>query len=137
MGSVSRQPARTSGEPPMEDLIANCYEFIRDHPIRDGETFRVTHLQRTARSTSAICSIEVGGGLRPHLHRHHDEIIVFLEGKADFRLGDQLRQGRAGDVVVVPAGTVHATMNAATRVVIAAVFAPNFDPHDEDRVYVD
>ena len=121
----------------MEALIANAYEVIADNPILDGETFRVTHLQRTGRSTSAVCSIEVGGGLRPHIHHHHDEIIIFLEGEADFRLGDEMRRVKAGDVAVVPAGTAHATMNAATRVVIAAVFAPNFDPEDEDREYVD
>ncbi len=121
----------------MEDLIANTYDVIDANPVLAGETFRVTHLQRTERSTSAVCSIEAGGGLRPHIHHHHDEVIVFLEGEADFRLGDEIRQVRAGDVAVVPAGTAHATMNAATRVVIAAVFAPNFDPENEDREYVD
>lgn len=120
-----------------EELIANTYDVIRDNPVLEGESFRVTHLRRTGRSTSAVCSIEPGGGLRPHIHHDHDEIIVFLEGEADFRLGDRMRRVRAGDVAVVPAGTVHATMNAATRVVIAAVFAPNFDPKNEDREYVD
>ena len=121
----------------MEDLIANTYKVLSDHPILEGETFRITHLQRTERSTSAVCSIEVGGWLRPHIHHHHDKVIVFLEGEADFRLGDEMRRVSAGDVAVVPAGTVHATMNAATRVIIAAVFAPNFDPENEDREYVD
>lgn len=120
-----------------EELIANTYDVIGDNPVLEGESFRVTHLRRTERSTSAVCSIEPGGGLRPHIHHHHDEIIVFLEGEADFRLGDEMRRVRAGDVAVVPAGTAHATMNAATRVVIAAVFAPNFDPENEDREYVD
>ena len=60
-----------------------------------------------------------------------------MEGEADFRLGDEVRRVSAGDVAVVPAGTIHATMNTATRVVIAAVFAPNFDPENEDREYVD
>ncbi len=121
----------------MEDLIANAYEVIEKNPVADGKTFEVTHLRRTDRSTSAVCLIEEGGGLRPHIHHHHDEVIVFLEGEADFRLGDEIIRVRAGDVAVVPAGTAHATMNAAARVVIAAVFAPNFDPDNEDREYVD
>ena len=117
--------------------IPNAHEIARQNPIRDGETFRVTHIRRTDRSTTAVCSIQRGGGLRPHIHHEHDELIVFLEGEADFRLGDEVRKVKAGDVAIVPAGTAHATMNAATDVLIAAVFAPNFDPENEDREYVD
>ena len=118
-------------------FVRNAHEVIRDNPILDGETFRVTHIQRTERSSTAVCLIQAGGGLRPHIHHDHDELIVFLEGEAEFRLGDEVRKVSGGDVAVVPAGTIHATMNAVTDVVIAAVFAPDFDLENEDREFVD
>jgi quercetin dioxygenase-like cupin family protein len=97
----------------------------------------VTHISHTDRSSTVVAFIEPGGGLRPHLHREHDEIIVFLCGTAMFRLGDEVRPVAANDVISVPAGIVHATIRADTACVLAAVFAPGFDLANEDRVYVD
>ncbi len=48
----------------------------------------------------------VGSG--PRLHRHpYTETLVILRGRARFTVGDEERDGGAGDVVVVPAGTPH------------------------------
>jgi mannose-6-phosphate isomerase-like protein (cupin superfamily) len=97
----------------------------------------VTHVHHTERSSTAIAFIRAGGGLRPHFHQHHDEIIVFLAGEATFQIGNELRQVSANDVISVPAGVVHATLRAQTPCVLAATFAPYFDLINEDRVYVD
>jgi quercetin dioxygenase-like cupin family protein len=106
-------------------------------PAFKDELVTVTHIHCTNRSSTVIALIEPGGGLRPHFHRRHDEIIVFLAGKAMFRLGDEVRQVAANDVISVPAGTVHATLRAETPCLLAAVFAPGFELDNEDRVYVD
>lgn len=48
----------------------------------------------------------VGSG--PRLHRHpYRETFVILRGRARFTIGDEQRDGGAGDVLVVPAGTPH------------------------------
>jgi mannose-6-phosphate isomerase-like protein (cupin superfamily) len=121
----------------LDALLKTATAVARANPVPDGEPFRVTDVNLTPRSTTAIASIRAGGGLRPHIHHEHDEIIVFLEGEADFRIGDRSRLVRAGDVVTVPAGVVHATYNAHTDCLVAAVFAPFFDRANEDREYVD
>ena len=105
--------------------------------IHLGKMLAVEHLWQTERSNTSMAVIEPGGGLRPHYHRDHDEIIVFLSGSGLFRIGDQIRPVKAHDVVTVPAGVVHTTFRAETRIVLAAVFAPNFDLANEDRVYVE
>ncbi|WP_410657998.1 cupin domain-containing protein [Amycolatopsis sp. lyj-112] len=49
---------------------------------------------------------EVGAG--PNLHQHpYRETIVILHGSARFTIGDQEREGTAGDVLVIPASTPH------------------------------
>jgi mannose-6-phosphate isomerase-like protein (cupin superfamily) len=49
---------------------------------------------------------EVGWG--PRLHRHpYPETFVILQGQALFTIGDEQRTGRAGEVLVVPAGVPH------------------------------
>ncbi|MEU4253007.1 cupin domain-containing protein [Amycolatopsis sp. NPDC026612] len=48
----------------------------------------------------------VGSG--PRLHQHpYTETLVILRGRARFTVGGEERDGGAGDVVVVPAGTPH------------------------------
>ncbi|WP_395646313.1 cupin domain-containing protein [Terricaulis sp.] len=122
-------------------LIANAAALAET--LRVPETFHsgkrliVEHLWRTPHSSTAIAVIEPGGGLRPHFHQRHDEIIIFLDGEGHFRIGDEVRSVKARDVVVVPAGVVHTTLYAETRIVLAAVFSPGFDLDVEDRVYVD
>lgn len=48
----------------------------------------------------------VGSG--PRLHRHpYTETFVVIRGRARFTVGDEQRDGGAGDVLVVPAHTPH------------------------------
>jgi quercetin dioxygenase-like cupin family protein len=51
---------------------------------------------------------EAEPGQGPSLHRHpYEEIHVVQDGEALFVAGDEERVARAGDIVVVPAGTPH------------------------------
>jgi mannose-6-phosphate isomerase-like protein (cupin superfamily) len=55
-----------------------------------------------------------GGG--PELHRHdYDEVIIVLEGHATCVAGDDGREVKAGDIVVIPAGTPHRFVNSGDR----------------------
>ena len=102
-----------------------------------SERVSVEHVHRTELSSTVVALVQPGAGLRPHLHQHHDEIIVFLRGEATFRFADEIRQVGPGDVVSVPAGTPHATLEAKTECLLTAVFTPGFDVDNEDRVFVD
>jgi mannose-6-phosphate isomerase-like protein (cupin superfamily) len=47
-------------------------------------------------------------GWGPRLHRHpYAETFVIIRGRARFTIGDEERDGGAGDVLVVPAGVPH------------------------------
>jgi quercetin dioxygenase-like cupin family protein len=116
-------------------LITNATEFAEQASADDQVT--VTHVHHGERTSTVLAVIRPGGGLRPHLHREHDEIIVFLRGEATFRIGDETRRVRANDVITIPAGIVHATLRAETECVLAAVFSPGFDLSNEDRVFAD
>ena len=120
-----------------DSLIVAALSARDRQPTFQDDLVTVTHVHHSERSSTAIAFIRPGGGLRPHFHREHDEIIVFLAGEASFKIGDEIRQVSANDVISVPAGVVHATLCARTPCVLAATFAPRFDLINEDRVYVD
>jgi len=52
-------------------------------------------------------------GRRPDLHRHdYDEIIIVQDGRATCVAGDEQRDMKAGDIIVIPAGTPHRFVNS-------------------------
>ena len=53
-----------------------------------------------------------GGGPPPHTHAREDETFFVLEGRVDFRLGDERVTAGPGDFVNVPRGRVHNFHNA-------------------------
>ncbi len=49
----------------------------------------------------------------PELHRHdYDEVIIVQDGRATCVAGDEQREVKPGDIVVIPAGTPHRFVNS-------------------------
>ena len=118
-------------------LIFAAAGELKKSAVYKTDLVAIRHILKTERSSTAVAVFHKGGGLRPHYHVEHDEIITFLTGKATFRIGDEITTVSANDVVVVPAGTVHATLEAEEECIVSAVFAPSFDLENEDRIFVD
>jgi quercetin dioxygenase-like cupin family protein len=52
------------------------------------------------------------------LHRHRiDEIVVYLSGAADVRVGNDVHAVCGGDIVMIPAGTPHGMRNTGAAAV--------------------
>ena len=52
-----------------------------------------------------------GWEFRQHVHERSEDVIVCLSGKGVIRSGDTRTPFQAGDVIHVPAGIVHGTIN--------------------------
>ncbi|HEX8982282.1 MAG TPA: cupin domain-containing protein [Ktedonobacterales bacterium] len=56
--------------------------------------------------------VDAAPGEGPRLHQHpYEEIFIFQEGMATFTVGDQTREGHAGQVIIVPPRTPHTFIN--------------------------
>jgi len=80
---------------------------------------RRTELQRHGLSTPGREVIQVRVDLEPGYvfprHTHPgEEIIYVIEGTWEYVIGDKPVTARAGDVLFVPAGTIHSAKNAGT-----------------------
>jgi mannose-6-phosphate isomerase-like protein (cupin superfamily) len=73
--------------------------------------------------------------VRSHVHRRHDETIVVMSGRGRMRLGSETVDVVAGEVIIVPRGTVHALIVTGEPVEAISVFTPPFDGND--RVFLD
>lgn len=107
------------------------------NPPDEGERLKATWVYHTERASMAVVEIPPGGGLAPHYHQTHDELMIMVEGECRYRLGDGELVASAGEVVTAPAGTVHAPVSSEDGCLLLAVFAPWFDPDNPDRIFVD
>jgi quercetin dioxygenase-like cupin family protein len=121
----------------MADPFSNAFQVRDANPPGEGKPTGGAWIHHTDRCSVVVAYFPPEGGMRPHLHETHDEIITLVEGRVEFRVGDQVRMLGPGDVVTVPAKTVHAPLHTPGGCTIVSVFAPEFDPDDPDRVFVD
>jgi mannose-6-phosphate isomerase-like protein (cupin superfamily) len=83
-------------------------EVITDRPGR-----RVVLLADT--DALAVTETVYGPGERgpdPHVHHHHADVFVVIDGEIEVTAGDRLLTVPAGSFVLVPAGVVHSFRNA-------------------------
>jgi mannose-6-phosphate isomerase-like protein (cupin superfamily) len=62
-----------------------------------------------------------------HIQPAHDELVLVLEGKCGFRVGDEIRRVEAGDLMFIPRDTVHGPIIDSGRVALLSIIAPFFD----------
>ena len=62
-----------------------------------------------------------------HIQPAHDELVMILEGECGFRVGDETRRVKAGDLIFIPRDTVHGPIIDNGRVAVLSIFAPVFD----------
>jgi quercetin dioxygenase-like cupin family protein len=77
---------------------------------------------------TANISMGAEGGSALHTQPTHDEIIVVLEGEAEFRVGDETKHIGPGDMVFIPQNTLHGRVRTLTpKWAALSIYAPFFD----------
>lgn len=91
---------------------------------KENENFR-TVLHTGAKSQLVLMAIPVGGDIGEEVHAHVEQTIALVEGEALSVLDGVRREVFAGDIVVVPPGTMHNFINNGTETLkIYTVYAP-------------
>lgn len=100
----------------------------------DGSTIReiAGPAWTPARNQSlAEATVPVGTATVAHYHRRSEELYLFTAGEGRMRLGDEQREVRAGDCVVIPPGIVHRLWNTAgVPLVLLCCCAPAYSHAD-------
>jgi mannose-6-phosphate isomerase-like protein (cupin superfamily) len=97
-------------------------DVVDTHAYR-GQFFRV--LQETAKSQTAVMTIEPGADGGPPEEHDGDQIIYVVEGEALVRIGDRDHKATAGALVMIPARTRHHVKNSGdVPLFFVTVYAP-------------
>jgi len=65
--------------------------------------------------TVSNAGLDPGAGVPLHIHPHHEEAILIVEGNVEGVLGDEVRALVPGDVLLAPAGVKHSVINKSNQ----------------------
>lgn len=125
--------AEAQSAPAMQAQVINLMALTDDQigPLAPGGDLRSRTLVVTPEGTVAVQS----GNVVKHYHADANEIQLILDGAGSFWLGDKEIQVKAGDLVIIPKGTVHAGSHAETgRFRALAIKLPPQRSDDTHRV---
>jgi len=79
-------------------------------------------------SLTANIATGIDKGNSLHTQPEHDELLVVLEGEAEFRVGDEQMRVSPGDLIYIPRNTLHGRVRMLTeRWAVLSIYAPAFD----------
>ena len=87
-------------------------------------------------SLSCTFLIVIPDVVKAHYHSKHTENIFVLEGFAIMKLGNREFEIKKGDLIIVPANTVHSVINQGNKPLkVISVQSPYFD--GKDRILIE
>jgi len=112
--------------------IWNLEEVLQGNPLAD-EPVKWVYLVEGKHCTVNV--VHAPSTNMPHVHKKHDETVYIIKGTGMFLLGDKTLPFKPGDVVFIPAGTVH-TPITESYIACLSIYSPDFDPQKPDREFV-
>ncbi len=95
---------------------------------RTNEAFR-REVITGAHEQVVVMTIPTGGEIGLEVHPDTDQVLVFVEGEAEARLGEETTSVGATDLVFVRAGTRHNFVNIGGRALrLYTIYAPPHHP---------
>ena len=87
-------------------------------------------------SMTANIASSSGDGSKLHTQPDHDEIVIVIDGEAEFRVGDEVYRIGPGDFVFIPRNTLHGRVRTITDSMSAlSIYSPFFDRMKENIVW--
>jgi mannose-6-phosphate isomerase-like protein (cupin superfamily) len=95
---------------------------------RTNEAFRREVITGTFEQV-VVMTIPPGGEIGEEVHPDTDQVLVFVEGEGEARLGAETAPVQANDLVLVRAGTRHNFVNTGPRQLrLYTIYAPPHHP---------
>ena len=87
-------------------------------------------------SMTANIASSSGDGSNLHTQPDHDEIVIVIDGEAEFKVGDEVYRVGPGDFVFIPRNTLHGRVRTISDSMSAvSIYSPFFDRTKENIVW--
>ena len=111
--------------------IWNLDDVLRDNPL-DNEPVKWGYLVEGQHCTINV--VQAPSGNMPHVHKEHDETVYIIKGTGRFQLGDETHPVKPGDLIFIPAGTIHTPISDSYGAGLS-IYSPHFDSKNPDREF--
>lgn len=73
-------------------------------------------------------AIKPGGTNKPHTHQDQEQIYMVLRGSSTVMVGEERKTAKAGDVIYLPVGLMHAVFNDTQKPCIILAVGAKLPP---------
>jgi quercetin dioxygenase-like cupin family protein len=116
-------------------VLANLTRLAEEYPIDPKVGFSIKQAILGKNASINLAQVEAGTHVRAHYHSMSDSIEFIIQGQANMTIEGKTQLVKSGDVIYIPAGTVHALDVLGTDNYLAfAVYAPPLN--ETDRIFV-
>ena len=116
----------------------NLHEIIKQFqtdPATEGDPVQRVFIC-DGKAITANIATSSGDDSKLHTQPDHDEIVIVIDGEAEFMVADETRHVRPGDFVFIPRNTLHGRVRTITESMSAlSIFAPYFDRAKENIIW--
>jgi len=119
-----------------EQIIKRVDDILKENPLKPGEKAQTIKIAEDNTTTVLVLRFLEGVEIKSHLHKTHDEIVIFVKGNGQTTIGNKTMDMKPGTIHFNPMGKVHATKNIGNEpLVVISIFTPAM--REPDRQFVE
>jgi mannose-6-phosphate isomerase-like protein (cupin superfamily) len=131
---VTAPPAKAANAP--EQVLTQIDDILKANPLKATEKAQIINVAQDDTATINVVRLREGAGLKPHIHKTHDEMVYIIKGTGQMFINGKWIDVKPGTLHFNPMSKVHATKNTGKEdLVLLSVFTPSMK--EPDRYFVD
>ncbi len=129
--SVSVRAADTTSQ-----IITHIDEVLKENPLKAGEKAQAIPIAQDNTISFLVLRLTEGVGVKPHVHKTHDEAIYVIRGTAQMFIDGKWVDIKPGSLHFNPMGKVHTVKNTGNEpLVVISIYTPAMK--EPDRHFVE
>lgn len=131
---VTAPPAKAANT--TEQVITQIDDILKANPLKATEKVQIINVAQDDTATVNVVRLLEGAGLKPHIHKTHDEMVYIIKGTGQMFINGKWIDVKPGTLHFNPMNKIHATKNTGKEdLVLLSVFTPSMK--EPDRYFVD
>jgi mannose-6-phosphate isomerase-like protein (cupin superfamily) len=131
-GAQSQSPAQDA----YPQILTQIDEILNKNLLKADEKSQLIKIAEDNVITLSVGRSIDGAGLKPHIHKTHDETVYVLRGSGQIFVNDKWVDVKPGTIHFNPMGKVHGSRSTGTEpYVIISIFTPALK--EADRYFVE
>jgi mannose-6-phosphate isomerase-like protein (cupin superfamily) len=119
-----------------EQIVTQIDDILAANPMKATDKVQLINVAQDDTVSINIARAREGAGLKPHVHKTHDEMVYIIKGSGQMFINGKWIDVKPGTVHFNPMNKVHATRNTGKEdLVLLSIFTPSMK--EPDRHYVD